>query len=247
MEIFICSSTSLYDVMSNKIENHLSKDRTIPGNDKSNIQLDILRLIWSEEVFFKTIHFLKSMNELKIDEATLILLIPLILFSPDRRNLVNKSRVTKLQANYSFILKKYIVWKYGKAHSIALYPKLLLKLVELRSLHEMHSSILLDADQSKLDPFPLSLLTSKKEDIEAQQTPKTEEADAQLATEKEKIKKQETTEYNVHMNSSMLTPDSISSAPNSALPVSSVDSFNEFYSISESDALNKSVSDASPA
>lgn len=236
MEIFICSSSSLYDVISKKIENIVSKDRKIEGSDESNIQLDILRLIWSEEIFLNTIRFLKSMNELKIDEATLILLIPIILFSPDRRNLVNKSRVAKLQSNYSFILKKYIVWKYGKKMSLTLFPKLLLKLVELRRLNDMHSSILLDAEQSKLDPFPISLLLNKKEDIESQQTTKTEQEvipEKQAEENQKTSEKKEIQEYN-HYNSAMLTPDSISSAPNSALPVSSVDSFNECYSISES-------------
>ena len=114
MELFICSSTTLYDSVSNKYNNIVSKERNISGNDQSNIQLDIMRLIWSEEVFFKTIHFLKSMAELKMDEATVILLLPLILFAPDRRNLVNKKRVAQLQSNYSFILKKYMIWKYGK-------------------------------------------------------------------------------------------------------------------------------------
>lgn len=163
MELFICSSSSLYDSVANKFENIVSKERKIEGSDQSNIQLDMLRLIWSEEVFFKTIHFLKSMHEMHIDEATLILILPLILFSPDRQNLVNKKRIAELQSNYSLILKKYMIWKYGKEHAVKLFPNLLLKMIELRSLHEMHSSILLDADQSQLDPFPLALLFNSKE------------------------------------------------------------------------------------
>ena len=43
MEIFICSSSSLYDQMANKLVNVVSKDRNIEGNDNSNVQLDILR------------------------------------------------------------------------------------------------------------------------------------------------------------------------------------------------------------
>jgi hypothetical protein len=162
MEIFICSSSSLYDQMSNKISNIVSKDRNIQGADSSNIQLDILRLIWSEDVFEKTIGFLKFMSELKLDEATLILFMPLILFSPDRRNLQNRSQVCDIQSKYSLLLKKYMLWKYGhKAETLRLYDKLLLKLIELRTLHEMHSSILLDADPSQLDPFPLAIILNE--------------------------------------------------------------------------------------
>ena len=168
MEIFICSSYTLYDTMSNKMSNIVSKDRNIQGNDSSNIQLDIMRLIWSEDVFDKTIGYLKSMSELKIDEATLILFLPLILFAPDRRNLKNRGQVFDIQSKYSLLLKKYMIWKYGrKEETFKLYNKLLFKLVELRTLHEMHSSILLDADPTQLDPFPLAIIQSEKEDLRA--------------------------------------------------------------------------------
>jgi len=163
MEIFICSSTSLYDSSANKFNNIVSRDRNIEGNDNSNIQLDILRLIWSEDVWERTISYLKSWSELNIDEATLILFLPLILFSPDRSDIKDRKKVYQIQSKYSFLLKKYMVWKYGKELTEKLYIKLLLKLLELRRLHEMHSSILLDADPAQLDPFPLALLLNEKE------------------------------------------------------------------------------------
>lgn len=45
-----------------------------------------------------------------------------------------------------------------------MYNRLLLKLIELRTLHEMHSSILLDADPAQLEPFPLALIMNEKEE-----------------------------------------------------------------------------------
>lgn len=45
-----------------------------------------------------------------------------------------------------------------------MYNRLLLKLIELRTLHEMHSSILLDADPTQLEPFPLALIMNEKEE-----------------------------------------------------------------------------------
>ena len=105
------------------------------------------------------------MSELKLDEATLILFLPLILFSPDRRDLDDRKRVYQIQSKYSFLLKKYMIWKFGfNGSTIKLYNKLLLKLMELRTLQEMHSSILLDADPSRLEPFSLALITSHKEE-----------------------------------------------------------------------------------
>lgn len=234
MEIFICSSSSLYDSVSNKFNNVVSKERSIEGKDQSNIQLDIMRLIWSEEVFFKTIHFLKSIHELQLDEATLILVLPLILFSPDRRNLKNKKQISKHQENYSFILKKYMVWKYGKSQTTKLFPQILLKLVELRTLHEMHSSILLDADQSQLDPFPLALLSNMKEDKKESKLEKSNDEKTESVEENKKPQKDEKTDNNNSsnpennfQNSSILTPDSLSSVPSGSISsnqISSVES-----------------------
>jgi hypothetical protein len=191
MEIFICSSASLYDAISNKFVNMVSKDRNITGNDNSNIQLDILRLIWTEDIFERTISYLKSMSEMKIDEATLILFLPLILFSPDRRGLVNNKIVADLQAKYSFLLKKYMFWKYGRnALSTKLYNTLLLKLIELRTLHEMHSSLLLDADPSQLEPFSLALILNEKDATKSNES--TNESSSNITTNNDTNNNEET-------------------------------------------------------
>ena len=142
MEITICSSSTLYDEGENRFVNVISKDRQLAESSvpaaSSNIQLDIMRLIWSPEVFEKTLAFLRSMSELRIDEATLILFLPCILFAPDRREITDRRLVCALQSKYSFLLKKYMHWKYGKSAADKLYAKLMLKLIELRSLREMH-------------------------------------------------------------------------------------------------------------
>ncbi|RNA42264.1 thyroid hormone receptor beta isoform X3 [Brachionus plicatilis] len=167
MEVTICSSSSLYDAQANKFDNLISRDRELrPASGGANMQLDFLRLIWSEDVFEKTICFLKSMNELSIDEATLILFLPLILFSPDRRDLADRAAILRTQAKYSLLLKKYMVWKFGlNENTTRVYNKLLLKLIELRTLSEIHSSILLDADPAQLEPFPLAFIAHKKDEI----------------------------------------------------------------------------------
>lgn len=102
---------------------------------------------------------MKSINEMKIDETTLILLIPLILFSPDRLGLKNRQHICSIQSNYSFLLKKYVYSRYGNLKNdeyyyrdpIQLFNRLLLVLVELRSLQEMHSSFLMDVDPSFME------------------------------------------------------------------------------------------------
>lgn len=173
MEIFIGSSSSLYDKYDNKLVNIISKENRqgvldANSNEIPNVQLDILRLVWTEDVFEKTISFLKSMVEMELDETTLVLFIPLVLFSPDRPGIQNRHDIYQIQCKFSFLLKKYMFQKYGLGltETNKLYNKLLLKLVELRTLHELHSSLLLDVDPSQLEPFPMAFILNEKHLIE---------------------------------------------------------------------------------
>jgi hypothetical protein len=166
MEIFICSSQSLFDKEKNSFANMVSKDRIIqPDNVASNLQLEILRFIWQDEVLDQTLKYLKEMNELNIDETTLILYLPLVLFSPDRRELSNRTCIYDIQSKYSFLLYKYLLFKY-KSEEVAntYYTHLLLKLIDLRVLHELHSSILLDTDSSQLEMYSNAIIKSEKEE-----------------------------------------------------------------------------------
>lgn len=115
-------------------------------------------MVRKKDLFEKTIGFMKSMNELKIDETTLVLLLPIILFSPERTDLKNRQLVYKIQSSYSLLLEKYICWKYSasndhqcKSEPMQLYNRLLLILIELRSLQEMHSMFLMDVDPSNME------------------------------------------------------------------------------------------------
>lgn len=148
LEILILSSSSLYDFQSNKLVNVLRKDeqRTSSG-EQSSIQLDMLRYIWSEDLYDKTIGFLRSVCELEADQATLVLLISIILFSPDRAELKNRAHVVLVQSKYMFLLKKYMIWKYGRTEdTIKQYNRLLLKLIDVRTLSEMHATMLVQND-----------------------------------------------------------------------------------------------------
>nr|ASL70499.1 nuclear receptor [Brachionus rotundiformis] len=221
MEVTICSSSSLYDAQANKFENLISKDHELKATSNS-IQLDFLKLIWSEDVFEKTITFLKSMNELNIDEATLILFLPLILFSPDRRDLKDRQKIFQIQSKYSLLLKKYMIWKFGlNENTTRIYNKLLLKLIELRTLSEIHSSILLDADPDQLEPFPLSFISNKKNEIMKIKTSPEEmqvETKEQMANDSLEQPKMSTNPDSVL---SILTPSSSNSGQTNMSAVSS--------------------------
>jgi hypothetical protein len=165
MEIFICSSQSLFNKDTDSFSNSVSKDRSITDDTPSNIQLEILRFIWQDEVLDRTLKYLREMNDVDIDETTLILYLPLVLFSSDRRDLSNRIFINEIQSKYSFLLYKYLLFKY-KSEDVAIkyHTYLLFKLIDLRVLHELHSSILLDTDSSQLELYSNAIIKSEKQE-----------------------------------------------------------------------------------
>ena len=147
LEVIICSSSSLYDWIANTMSNMVSTDRRVQGSDTSNIHMDLLKRFWSEEAFTKTIGFLKRMHALGINETALALFLPIIIFSPDRQGLINKSTITRMQSKYSFLFKKYLM-NTGETQeqSTNIYAKMSLLLDDLRKLQVLHRTTLEDFD-----------------------------------------------------------------------------------------------------
>ena len=160
LEISICSASLLYDCMSNQFFNRVNKKTDIidDNNNQPFISLDQISALWGKELFDKTIIYLKSMNQLGLDETGRILYLMLILFSPDRRGLRNTNHITQLQNKYAFLFKKYILSKHGEEKSKILYNELMEKLNELQSLQDMHKSFLADCDRNQLDQILQAIL-----------------------------------------------------------------------------------------
>nr|ASL70535.1 nuclear receptor [Brachionus calyciflorus] len=163
LEITICSSSSMYDREMNKFENLISKENHVQNSD--NLKLEFLKRLWTEDLYEKTVVFLKSINDFNLGERGLVIFLILILFSPDRPRLINRNKIEKIQSKFSFLLEKYMIWKDGLNETTKKnYSNVLLRLRELRELAEMHSSLILDADLSALEPFPLAFISNKKEE-----------------------------------------------------------------------------------
>ena len=180
MEIFICTSQSLFDDKTQTISDSLSKERDVKQmtqqeqdekqqemKKQQNLKLEMLKFMWPLEIYTRTIKYLKSMIGLNIDETTLVLYIPLILFAPDRRGLKDQARIFEIQSKYSVLLQKYLNYKFQNDMDRAnkLYTTLILKLIDLRDLHELHSSILIDADPSQLELYSHAILNNDKEEM----------------------------------------------------------------------------------
>ncbi|CAM4784235.1 unnamed protein product [Rotaria magnacalcarata] len=142
IEIMICSSNTLFDPKTHAFTNYLSRDQRAVM-DTQIMPLDpLLMKIWGEELFHLTKIFLISMCNLDIDEVASTLLVPVILFSPDRSNIVDLELVKHLQTKYVTLLQKYMYWRYGVEQTENIYPKLLLQIITLRTLSLAHSEVI---------------------------------------------------------------------------------------------------------
>ncbi|CAM2697987.1 unnamed protein product [Rotaria socialis] len=142
IDIMICSSNTLFDPKTHAFTNYLSRDQRAVM-DTQIMPLDpLLMKIWGEELFHLTKKFLISMCNLDVDEVASTLLAPVILFSPDRSNIVDLELVKHLQTKYVTLLQKYMQWRYGVEQTENIYPKLLLQIITLRTLSLAHTEVI---------------------------------------------------------------------------------------------------------
>ena len=142
IEVMVCSSNTLFNPKTHTFTNYLSRDQSAIVDDQV-LSLDpILMKLWGEDIFSRTRSFLISMCNLHIDEVTSTLLVPVILFTPDRLNVQNLDLVKQLQEKYATLLRKYMNWRYGLERADSIYPKLLLQIVNLRALGLAHGEII---------------------------------------------------------------------------------------------------------
>ncbi len=154
IEVIVCSSNTLFNPKTHTFTNYLSRDQRAVMDDQI-IPLDpLLKKLWGEELFNLTKHFLISMCNLHIDEVTSTLLVPVILFSPDRTNIKDLELVKCLQIKYVTLLRKYMNWRYGNEQTENIYPKLLLQIISIRTLSLAHAEIIQKVmSTSSVDPL----------------------------------------------------------------------------------------------
>ncbi|KAF0042876.1 hypothetical protein F2P81_004213 [Scophthalmus maximus] len=97
--------------------------------------------------------FSKGMNDLHLDEAEYALLIAINIFSADRPNVQDHDLVERLQQPYVDALRSYIMIK--RPHDHLMFPRMLMKLVSLRTLSSVHSEqvFALRLQDKKLPPL----------------------------------------------------------------------------------------------
>lgn len=110
-------------------------------------------------LFEEHMKFIRSIAvDLQAEETSLILLLMISLFSPDRPGLGQKDGVSKQQERYSLLLRKFLMSRYPAYVARMIFPKLLMKLTDIRNLNEGHSQVLLNVDPEFIQPLMKEVL-----------------------------------------------------------------------------------------
>jgi hypothetical protein len=83
--------------------------------------------------------FINTIQQMGVDEPTIMLLILIVLFTPERAGLVRIRWIEKYQAYYTSLLERYMGWRFGANRSKYMFGKLLTKLSDLRELSDTHN------------------------------------------------------------------------------------------------------------
>src|SRR6218665_1128102 len=105
-------------------------------------------------LFEQHMKFVRSLTlDLNVDETSMILLLVIALFSPDRENLSDRQLVTEQKEKHCLLLKKHLESIHQPAVARSLFPKMLLKLADVRNLNEEHSLVLLKVNPDGIQPL----------------------------------------------------------------------------------------------
>lgn len=132
-----------------------------------------LKMGEGQGLFEEHMKFTKSLAiDLKADETMLILLLVISLFSPDRPNISDKSYISQEQDKYALLLLRYLESKHPPHIVRQIYPKLLMKLTDIRNLNEEHSHVLLKVNPERIQPLMKEVLDlNLNKDEEADTSP----------------------------------------------------------------------------
>ncbi|ELU05476.1 hypothetical protein CAPTEDRAFT_119973, partial [Capitella teleta] len=110
-------------------------------------------------LFEEHMKFVKTLAvDIGADQTTLLLLLVISLYSPDRDNLKEKDHVSAQQERYSMLLQNYLDVVYPYPMARIMLPRLLMKLTDIRNLNEEHSQVLLKVNPEGIQPLMKEVL-----------------------------------------------------------------------------------------
>ena len=157
MEIIVLRSAMGFDPTHHEWKVKESSKRE-HGMDPKIIQEQLGQSMYTEHVKFVT-----SLHQLTNSNKTIMTLLFVIeLFSPDRTNLANKEFIAKAQEKFSLWLRSYLDSIMPVNEAKLLYPKLLVKLLDVRNLGEFSAKLASHLDIQKLEPLLIEVFNLQK-------------------------------------------------------------------------------------
>ncbi|XP_052038905.1 oxysterols receptor LXR-alpha isoform X2 [Apodemus sylvaticus] len=144
IEVMLLETSRRYNPGSESIT--FLKDFSYNRDDfaKAGLQVEFINPIFE---------FSRAMNELQLNDAEFALLIAISIFSADRPNVQDQLQVERLQHTYVEALHAYV--SINHPHDRLMFPRMLMKLVSLRTLSSVHSEqvFALRLQDKKLPPL----------------------------------------------------------------------------------------------
>lgn len=112
---------------------------TCGSNDFKYKISDVTQAGHSLELLEPLVKFQISLKKLNLHEEEHVLLMAICILSPDRPGVQDNALVEAIQDRLSEILQTYILCRHPPPGNRLLYPKMIQKLADLRSLNEEHS------------------------------------------------------------------------------------------------------------
>nr|KAG5704067.1 hypothetical protein BaRGS_017571 [Batillaria attramentaria] len=162
MEMFVLRSAMGFDLKTGmwKHKRQVGAGQITEGNlDPRHMQHNL-----GNRMFTGHMSFVSSIHQLtNSDRIVLMLLFVIDLMSSDRPNLNDKRLVSQGQEKFSMWLKAYLESVLTVGEARVLYPKLLMKLLDVRSLGEESSQLAASLDITKLEPLLVEVFDLKRQ------------------------------------------------------------------------------------
>ena len=136
LEMCVLRGALVYDPLKNRWPNaNMSMYKDAPV-----LKLGNIGHMTSSRIFHMHMEFINCIQQMGVDEPTIMLLVLIVLFTPERAGLIRANWIEKYQAYYTSLLERYMSWRFGMPRSKFMFSKLLTKLSDLRELSEIHTS-----------------------------------------------------------------------------------------------------------
>lgn len=121
--------------------NNCWPDTKLPLYIKSPVlYLSDISQLTSPFLYQMNLDFIRWMQQTGVDEPTVMMLVLIVLFTPERAGIIWKEGVEKCQSHYTTLMERYMKWRHGPDYYKPLFGKLLTKLSDLRELSDSYNS-----------------------------------------------------------------------------------------------------------